>query len=171
MPPDAAFQAQNAKPSPQIHPETVREKEASPEEKKLKAMANESHTILIQARSVFPFTPFPTTITIDRHKLTIVYKRFFAVEQTVSVPLETIKNIQADFGPFLGSLIITSDLFINNTQKIDYLHRRDVRKIQKLVQGAMVAIKEHIDINKVETHKLRPLLSDLGAGHSSVLSS
>lgn len=141
----------------------------SQEEEKLKEITTESEGVLIRVKTVFPFTLFRDIITIDRHKLTIVYRMFFRVEHTVSVPIENIKNIQANLGPFFGSLIITSDHFINNTQNLNYLSRRDAEKIQKMVQGAMVAVKEQIDISKVETKKLKKLLSELGKGRTGTV--
>jgi hypothetical protein len=140
-------------------------------EKQLENVVNESHVVLAKARSVFPFQLFPDTISIDRHKLTIIYREFFWVEKTVSVPIENIKNIEADIGPFLGSINITSDLFINNTQEVKYLTSGDARRIQKLVQGAVVAQREEIDLNKIGTKKLRNLLIDLGSGHTKSVSS
>ena len=139
-------------------------------EKQLENVVNESHIVLAQAKSVFPFQLFPDTVSIDRHKLTIIYRQFWGVEKTVSVPIENIKNIEADIGPFLGSLNITSDLFINNTQEVKYLTSGDARRIQKLVQGAVVAQREEIDLNKIGTKKLRTLLIDLGSGHTNSVS-
>lgn len=139
-------------------------------EKQLENVVNESHVVLAKANSVFPFQLFPDTISIDRHKLTIVHREFFGVEKTVSVPIENIKNIEADIGPFLGSITITSDLFINNTQEVKYLTSGDARRFQKLVQGAVVAQREEIDLNKIGTKKLRTLLIDLGSGHHNTVS-
>jgi hypothetical protein len=139
-------------------------------EKQLENVVNESHVVLAKAKSVFPFQLFPDTVSIDRHKLTIIYREFWGVEKTVSVPIENIKNIEADIGPFLGSLTITSDLFINNTQEVKYLTSGDARRIQKLVQGAVVAQREEIDLNKIGTEKLRTLLIDLGSGHTNSVS-
>lgn len=153
-------------PATAVAVEKSQEKSAH-EEKKLRQVVEESQDILAQTKTVFPFTPFPTKVTIDRHKLTIVFRKFFRVEQTVSVPIEDIKNIQADVGPFLGSLTITSDLFINNIQRINYLPRPVVKEVQKLVQGAMVAIKEGINITKIDCVQLKKQLSDLGEGHTS----
>lgn len=148
---------------------SARDKEddkGSKELRKLKEVTEESQDIIYTAKSIFPFALFPDTIHVDRHKLTIIYKIFFWTEQTISVPITDIKNIQADIGPFLGSLTVTSDHFINNTQTIKFLKRSDVKCIQELVQGAMVASKEEIDTTKVETGELRNLLTDLGKGHS-----
>ncbi len=141
-----------------------KEDKATEELKKLKQVTREAQEVITSANS---FALFPDTITVDRHKLTIVYRTFFKVEQTVSVPLRDIKNIQADMGPFFGSLTVTSDHFINNTQTIRFLWRKDVKNIQELVQGAMVATNEAIDITKVATKELSNLLTDLGKGHSA----
>lgn len=143
-----------------------KEDDSKEELSKLKEVAQDAQEVLVCVHSVFPFSLFPDTITLDRHKLTIVYRTFFKVEQTVSVPLADIKNIQADMGPFFGSLTVTSDHFINNTQTVNYLWRKDVKQIQELIQGAMVAKNEQIDITKVETKELHNLLTDLGRGHS-----
>ncbi len=135
------------------------------ERSKLEETAEESHSVLAEARTVFPFTLFPDIITIDRHKLTVVHRSFFEVEQTVAVPIENIKNIESNHGPFFGSLTVTSDHFVNNTQTLNYLRRSDAQIIQKLVQGAIVAVKEGINISEVPTKKLYKLLVDLGKGH------
>lgn len=137
------------------------------EKNKLEEVAEESHSVLAKARTVFPFTLFPDTITIDRHKLTIVHRAFFEIEQTAAVPIENIKNVEANHGPFFGSLTVTSDHFVNNTQTLNYLRRSDAETIQKLVQGAIVAFKESIDISGIPTKKLHELLIDLGEGHLS----
>lgn len=134
---------------------------------KLKEVAGESESVLVRASSVFPFVLFPDTITIDRHKLNIFYKRFFGVGQTVSVPLENVKNIQADIGPLFGSVTITSDHFVNNTQEITYLPKKDAQKIQRVVQGSMVAIREGIDTTEIEAKDLLKYLSKLGQGDPS----
>jgi hypothetical protein len=138
----------------------------SKDAKKLRAVVRESHTILVKAKAVFPFQLFTDTINVDRHKLTIIYRQFWGIEQKVSVPIENIKNIEADLGPFFGTVTVTSDLFINNTQIVHFLWRDDAKKIQKLVQGMVVAQAEGIDLNKIETKQLREMLIDLGSGHS-----
>jgi hypothetical protein len=145
---------------------SIRPEVDSKDAKKLESVVRESHTILVKARAIFPFQLFPDYINIDRHKLTIIHRQFWGIEQTVSVPIENIKNVEADFGPFFGSITITSDLFINNTQTVHFLLRHDAKTIQKLLQGAIVAQRETIDLNKIEVKQLRKLLIDLGSGHT-----
>lgn len=145
------------------------EEKPDSEAKKLKEAVKDTHRILAESKSVWPFKLFPDTITVDRQKLTIVYKKFFNSHQSVGVPLENVKNIQADIGPMLGSLTITSDLFINNTQTVTGLPRKDARNIQQLVQGITAALSEGIDLGKIEdTEQLKQLLCRLGEGHVDV---
>lgn len=131
---------------------------------KLEDVVEEAQNILLNAKSVFPFDLFPDTITIDRQKLTIVHRAFFSSKQTVSVQHSDIKNIQAEIGPFLGSLVITSDHFINSMQTIKYLTRKDTLAIQQLVQGLLVAHREKVETSNIDDKKLMELLNRLGRG-------
>jgi hypothetical protein len=96
--------------------------------------------------------------------MTIVHRAFFFVQQTISVQLKDIKNVEANLGPFFGSLTITSQHFRNNVQHINFLPRHDAVEVQHLLQGAIVAFNEKIDISKVHNEKLRDMLKKLGEG-------
>lgn len=148
------------------------EKRASLEAiQKLEGIVEKSHNVLCRARAVWPFDLFPDVITIDRKKLTVEHRSFFGVKQTVSVRHSDVTNVQAHVGPFFGSLIITSEHFINNIQKINYLPRGDVMKIQKLVQGMIIAHKEGVEMNGIDDKKLLKLLNELGDSESANRSS
>lgn len=136
------------------------------DQQKLERAVRESCEAIIEVKTVFPFTLFPNTITIDRHKLTLTYRSFFNAEESISVPIPNLKNIQASLDPFFGSLVITSDHFVNNTQEIKFLKREDAKEIQRLVQGAMIANTEKIDVSKVEVPQLKKLLHELGSANS-----
>jgi hypothetical protein len=131
---------------------------------KLKDVVEQSQHVIAQAKGVFPFDLFPDSIIMDRQKVTLKHRRFFAVEQTISVQHKDIKNIQADIGPLFGSLTLTSDHFINNTQTIRFLWRKDVEEIQRLVQGIIVADKEEVELGDVGNDELVDLLKELGKG-------
>lgn len=133
---------------------------------KLETVVNKAQNVLIKSKAVFPFDLFPDSITIDRQKMTVVHRSFFNVKQTVSVQHSDIKNIQADIGPFLGSLTVTSEHFINNIQVVKYLPKREVLAIQQLVQGFIVAHSENIDLTGIDDEKLVELLNRLGRGEA-----
>ncbi len=130
----------------------------------LRGIVEMSHPTLAKASAIFPFDLFPDTLTIDRQKLTVVHRSFFNIEQTVCVQLADVTNIQANVGPFFGALTISSEHFINNTQTIKYVSRRNAIMIQHLLQGMIIAHKEHIDLNQIGDKELLRLLDDLGSG-------
>lgn len=129
---------------------------------KLEGMVEKAQNVLCRARAVWPLDFFPDIITIDRKKLTIEHRSFWGVKQTVSVRHSDVTNVQAHVGPFFGSLIITSEHFINNIQTIKYLPRGDVLKIQQLIQGMIIAHKEGVEMNDIDDKKLLELLNELG---------
>jgi hypothetical protein len=133
---------------------------------KLDEALEKTRNILIKSTALFPFDPFPDTITIDRQKLTVVHRWFFWVKQTVSVQLSDIKNVQADLGPLFGSLTVTSEHFVNNTQTIHYLPRKEVLAIQQMVQGFIVAHEEGIDLSDIGDEQLKKKLDELGRGEA-----
>lgn len=135
---------------------------AATETEKLTNLTEGSRDNLFVAKTVFPFVLFADTIKIDRQKITIVHNDFFWKSQTASTEIKNIMNIEADVGPFFGSITITAKHFLNNTQTIKYLKRRDVATIQRLLQGFMIAQRAKIDTNNVDHGRLMGLLNELG---------
>lgn len=132
------------------------------ETEKLLSLTENSQYNLFIARTVFPFVLFADTIKIDRQKLTIVHNDFFRVSQTSSVEIKKIINVQTDLGVFFGSIIITSDHFRNNTQRLKFLKRKDAVAVQCLLEGFMIAHRANIDTDNIERGKLFDMLSGLG---------
>lgn len=137
-------------------------KNPSTETERLVSLAKGSHDNLFVAKTVFPFVLFADTLKIDRQKITIVHNGFLGKSQTESTEIRNIMNIQADIGLLFGSLIITAKHFLNNTQSIRYLTRKDVVVAQRLLQGFMIAQRAKIDTGNIERRQLLMLLNDLG---------
>lgn len=129
---------------------------------KLTSLAKGSHYNLFMTKTVFPFVLVADTLKIDRQKITIVHNDFFGKSQTASTEIKNIMNIQADAGPLFGSITVTSKHFLNNTQTIQYLKRKDVVTAQRLLQGFMIAQRAKIDTDNIERGQLLALLNDLG---------
>lgn len=129
---------------------------------KLLGVTIHSHEILYKANTVFPFNFFPDTIVIDKEKLTIIARYFFGVARITSVPIRDILSVEADVGPFFGSIHLTSRYFFTNPHSIRFLLRKDVFKIQKLVQGYIIANEREIDCSAIDKAQLEELLEHLG---------
>jgi hypothetical protein len=121
-----------------------------------------SNDILYKASSVFPFTLFPDTITIDREKVSIANRFFYRVAQMHSIRIDDILSVEGDVGPFFGSLRVTSKYFVKAPRVINFLSREDAREIQKILQGYAIARQKEIDCSKIPTKELITLVKELG---------
>ncbi len=122
-----------------------------------------SHQILISASTVFPFTLFPDTVTIDRAKLTITHRTFFQVSEVMSIRIEDILNVTAQTGPLFGSLHIVSRIMSpDKPYHINFLWRDDALKLKRIMQGYIIAMQNNIDCTPLNSKELSKLLNQLG---------
>jgi hypothetical protein len=133
---------------------------------KLYEAAKRGTDVLLKVETVFPFTLFPDTITIDREKLNIAHRDFFKVAKISGTPLADIESVDANVGPFFGSLRITSRFFVNNTRRVRFLTREDALKVQQLLQGYKLTKEKKIELRMIETKELVRMLMELGEGHT-----
>jgi hypothetical protein len=61
--------------------------------------AIKSNDILYKAESVFPFSMFPDTITVDREKVSIANRVFFRVAQMHSIRIDDVLSVEGNVGP------------------------------------------------------------------------
>jgi hypothetical protein len=122
-----------------------------------------SHEILATASTVFPFTLFPDTVTLDRAKFTISHREFFRTAEVISIRIEDILNVAADVGPFLGSLRIFTRFFsTDKPYNVNFLHKKDALIIKHILQGYIIALQKKIDCSTLPTSDLARMLHELG---------
>lgn len=138
-------------------------------EAKLKKAVGGSRETLVSATTVFPFTLFPDTITIDRTKMTIAHRSFFQVAEVVSINIADILNITANVGPFFGSLVMTTRFYESDNLpfEVNYLRREDALRIKRILQGYVIAVQKHIDCSVFEKDELVKMLDQLGGSKES----
>ena len=121
---------------------------------------------LATATTVFPFTMFPDTVTVDREKVTVAHRTFFRVAETTSIRIEDILNVTASVGPFFGTLKITSRFFDTKSPPytISYLWREDTQRIKRILTGYSLAIQKGIDCSSLGSKELAVMLDKLGGG-------
>jgi hypothetical protein len=130
----------------------------------LPELTEKSLDVLYEATTVFPFTLFPDTITLDREKLTIAERFFWRTARITSVPVGEIMSAEANVGPFFGALHLTFRFFTNNERSISFLPRRDAIEMQRLIHGYIIAHRREIDVSSVSKDKLIEMLTELGQG-------
>jgi len=129
----------------------------------LQEAIQESYEILVTATTVFPFTIFRDTLTIDRAKLTITQKAFFKMGEVMSIRMEDILNVTATVGPFLGSVKIVTRVLNNEKPfEVHNFWREDALRIKRIAQGYVIALQKEIDTTQLKTPELVAMLDELG---------
>lgn len=142
------------------------EQEPGEVHEKLIDVTEKAHDVLFEAETVFPFTLFPDTITLDKEKLSVASRQFFRVARIITVPLTSLISAEANVGPFFGSVRMTSKYFVNSSHSVNFLRRADATQVHRLLQGFIIAQEKGIDVSDIETEDLKALLHDLGQGVS-----
>jgi hypothetical protein len=132
------------------------------ESEKLIDITEGVHDNLITADTVFPFVLFRDTVSIDRQKLTIIHRSFFRTSSTISVQIDDVQITKVDVGLFFGAVHLASKYFVDNVQSINFLKRDDAIRIQRLLQGYMIAHHRKIDCGSIDNDQLVVLLNQLG---------
>jgi hypothetical protein len=143
----------------------VRQQQKARVEQQLTQAIGRPQDILMEATTIFPFTLFPDTVTVDRTKFTVAHRTFFKVAEVMSVNVKDILNVTANTGPFFGSLRITTRFFEHEQAKpyeVNWLWREDAIKLKRILQGCVIAGQQHIDISVLSKDELVHLLNRLG---------
>lgn len=130
---------------------------------------SESQEILFIAKTVFPFTLVPDTVSVDRTNLTIAHRVIFRVATIVTIKIEDIHNIAPNVGPIFGSLRIVTTFFdTESPYTVNYLRREDALKIAKIVKGYKTSRQRKIDTSKLNKKELVELLDKLARDGTEV---
>jgi hypothetical protein len=128
-----------------------------------------SQEILATAKTVFPFTLFPDTVSVDRTNLTIAHRTFYKVASIISIKVDDILNITPNVGPFFGSLRI-STVFVDKASPyvVNYLPREDALRISRIIKGYKVALEKKLDTDTLSKEELVKLLDRLARDGTDV---
>lgn len=144
--------------------EDISKEELNKAEKELRKAVKSSHEVLASANTVFPFTLFPNTITIDREKFTITSRFFFSVASVRSILLEDILDVTASAGPFFGSLhIVSRGINPDKPFDVNFLWRQDALKLKRILSGyTILSTKKNVNLEAIPTNELIKMLDNAG---------
>ncbi len=127
----------------------------------------DSCRVLVKANTVFPFTFFPSSIVVDRSKVTIIQRTFFLSANIISLRIEDILNVSSSVGPLFGSISITTRV-MNTIDHFDinYFKRKDAIFLKHIIQGFSIAIHKHKNIDQIPDDKLVTMLEELGQDYN-----
>lgn len=130
---------------------------------------------LLQVKSVFPYSLFPDTISIDTTKVTVAKKQLFATEYITTIPLKDLSDVNVQTALFLATLTLkympqAASPGMNQSVevKIPNLRREDAIKAKNILKGALVAKAEEIDIAKLSPDEIEKVLHKFGESNGII---
>lgn len=134
----------------------------------LKSAIKDSEEVMAQASTIFPFTLFPDTLSIDRAKVTVAKRFFFRMAETTSFRIEDILSASSAVGPFFGSVkIITRVMNKEQETEVGPFWRDDAERMKRIIHGYVIAKQRAIDTSQLNSVHLARLLDELGQDNRS----
>lgn len=153
--------------SERIRGKSKKSKKKTKEEEFHKA-AEQSNEVIAEATTVFPFTLFPDTLTVDRTKLTITQRTFFRSSKVITIHIEDVLNLSVQVGPLFGSLTIAlKGLTSEDHISMNYFWRKDAIHLKHVIQGHTIARRDDLDYKSIEKERLIRTLVELGKDSNS----
>jgi hypothetical protein len=131
--------------------------------KEIREAVGTSDDVLMRATTVFPFTLFPATVTLDRNQFRVTRRDIFNSAEVFSIRIEDLLSITADVNQFFGTIKLSTRFF--DPQKpytIKFLKRGDTLRLKRITQGYLTARQRKIDCNALSTRELATMLDELG---------
>lgn len=130
-----------------------------------KKVIDKSSKIILRISTVFPFKFFPTKITIDQSKVSIINEGFFNSESIRSITIKDIQYVTAETGVLFGALHIRAFGFEDREFFVNYLRAHEVLKARRIIEGLIVCCEEQIDYSDYDLKSLTKFIELIGAEH------
>jgi hypothetical protein len=131
--------------------------------KEIRQAVGNADEVLVRATTVFPFTLFPDTVTLDRAQFSVTRRDIFKSGEAFSIRIEDILSITADVNIFFGTIKLATRFFDpHKPYTIKFLKRADALKLKRVTQGYLLARQREIDCNSLSTSELAKMLDELG---------
>src|SRR3989344_3152212 len=139
-------------------------KDEEKQKEKFEDLLNHGSRVLYKIKTVWPFDPFPNTITIDTEKVTVAFREFFWSAEIRSIHIKNIAQVYADAGPLFATLYIADQIIVDETSRIrmPYLRKGEAMRARRIIQGLLTSHKEGIDVTHIEDRDLVTKLEAIG---------
>lgn len=134
--------------------------DSTPKTDKLSVLADLSHEVLFEAKSVYPYELWPDKITICLNRITITYKKPFSVDER-PIPIEYLNTAHVTKGLFFASLSIET-FGVERPNPIHHLKIDDARIARRYILGLIECKKNGINFADYEMGEIKQKLQDIG---------
>lgn len=131
-----------------------------PKNDKLSVLADLSHEILFEAKSVYPYELWPDKITICLNRITITYKKPFSVDER-PIPIEYLNTAHVTRGMFFASLSIET-FGVEKPNPIHHLRINDARTARRYILALVECKKNGINFGDYGIKDIKEKLLEIG---------
>lgn len=134
--------------------------DSAPKTDKLSVLADLSHQVLFEAKSVYPYELWPDKITICLNRITITYKKPFSVDER-PIPIEYLNTAHVTRGMFFASLSIET-FGVEKPNPIHHLKIDEARIARRYILGLIECKKNGVNFGDYEINEIKQKLQDIG---------
>lgn len=134
--------------------------DSAPKIDKLSILADLSHQVLFEAKSVYPYELWPDKITICLNRITITYKKPFSVDER-PIPIEYLNTAHVTKGMFFASLSIET-FGVEKPNPIHHLKIDEARTARRYILGLIECKKNGVNFGDYEIDEIKQKLQDIG---------
>lgn len=146
---------------PQISPPAEEKSSHDASKKEIEQAIEGAQDVLMEITA--PMQIFPTSIKLDRSKITIHSHKLVHSRGVLSLPIEDVMNVMGHGSTLFGYVTIEQEVVTSEeAYRFGPFWRDDARKFGAMAQGYVVALKRKIDLNALSTPELKEMLQKLG---------
>lgn len=140
--------------------DTLKDRQENAE--KLAGLVNKSNNNLLTISSVFPFTLFPTKVSVDPDKVSVTFTEFFESENFQTMLIKEITHVEVQTDLFFGSLKLRDSADRAHEIVVKFLKKTEAEKAREIIQGLIVGTKQGINFTQFEPETLTKKVKELG---------
>lgn len=125
------------------------------------AMTASLNEILHVAETVFPFTFFPSRITVDRNQVVISIGVFFFTRSYISFLVEQIHHVIVRKGVLFSEIEFEVIGYEQNPPKVNYLYHRDAERIKQYIDAINLARASEIVVTELTKEEITEMAKKL----------
>lgn len=133
------------------------------QEDTISKLTKTSNRVIASASTVFPFTPFPSTIYLEDTRIIIIFRKFFSTAQVHNIDIKNITNIFVEIAPVFASIVIVSRTFKENEISIKRLWKKQAIEMRNMIEGLRLMTEQQLDTSRYTTDELRKRLKQLSS--------
>lgn len=118
--------------------------------------------MLYTVKSIFPFNPFPTTVSVRPTSISIVHSLFGLSENVMTISISDIFTVEVDSGFLFATIKFQQKQAHLQEIDVTYVWKAHAFKLRRIVQGLMIVENKNLEIPEMKPEQLIQYLEEIG---------